>query len=101
VDANERRGEPPAGPLWELQVGTVLPVWVLSALAALLIGFLSGPGQYPTWAAIALAAAVLVTFCIQLATLTKEGFVLRTMASIGGSLAILALATAVLAVLGR
>lgn len=79
-----------------LQVGTIVPVWVLCALAAVVIGVASPASGYLTWLPIALAAAVLTTFAIQLSTLTKEGFVNRVMASIGGATLILAIATAVL-----
>lgn len=81
---------------WELQVGTVVPVWALCLVASVAIGVASPPDQYLTWLPIALAAAVLVTFCIQLSTLTKEGFVNRVMASLGGAVLVLGLATAVL-----
>lgn len=89
----------PSDQQWELQVGTVLPVWVLCLVAAITIGIASPAEQYLTWLPIALAAAVLVTFCIQLSTLTKEGFVNRVMASIGGAVLVIGLATAVLSIL--
>lgn len=85
-----------SGQPWELQVGTVVPVWVLCLVASVTIGVASPADQYLTWLPIALAAAVLLTFCIQLSTLTKEGFVNRVMASIGGAVLVLGLATAVL-----
>jgi hypothetical protein len=81
---------------WELKVGTVVPVWVLCLFAAITIGVASPADQYLTWLPIALAAAVLLTFCIQLSTLTKEGFVNRVMASIGGAVLVIGAATAVL-----
>lgn len=84
------------GQPWELQVGTVVPVWVLCVAASITIGGASPAEQYLTWLPIALAAAVLMTFCIQLSTLTKEGFVNRVMASLGGAVLVLGLATAVL-----
>lgn len=83
---------------WELKVGTVVPVWVVCVLAAVVIGIAS-PDRYLTWLPIALAVAVVLTFCIQLSTLTKEGFVNRVMASIGGAVVVLGLATAVLGAL--
>lgn len=86
----------PSSQPWELQVGTVVPVWVLCIIASVAIGVASPPDQYLTWLPIALAAAVLVTFSIQLSTLTKEGFVNRVMASLGGAVLVLGLATAVL-----
>lgn len=87
--------EPPV--TWQLR--TVVPVWGLTIVGAVLIGLLSPQGQYLTWLPIALAAAVLFTFCLQLATLRKEGFVNRVMASLGGSVVILGIATAVLGTL--
>lgn len=83
----------------DLEVGTVLPIWALSALAAVVIGVLSPHDEFLIWLPIALAAAVVATFAIQLSTLTREGFVNRVMASIGGAVLILGLATGVLAAL--
>jgi hypothetical protein len=87
--------EPPVA--WQLK--TVVPVWLLTVVAGVLIGLLSPQGQFLTWLPIALAAAVLLTFCLQLATLRKEGFVNRVMASLGGAVVILGIATAVLGTL--
>lgn len=75
---------------------SVIPVWVLVACGALLTGLLSQPDYYFTWLPIVLAAATLLTFCIQLALVQKEGLVNRMMASLGGSLVILAAASAIL-----
>jgi hypothetical protein len=49
---------------------------------------------------IVLAGCVLLTFAIQLALQRKEGLVTRMMASLGGALVILAVATAVLVLAG-
>ena len=46
-----------------------------------------------------MAADVLLTFCIQLAIVQKEGLVDRMMACLGGSVVILGIATLVLGVL--
>lgn len=83
----------------ELKVGTVVPVWVLTVAATLVVAFVSPPDQYFTWLLITLAAVVLLTFAVQLSTLTKLGFVDRIMASLGGAVLILALASGVLAAL--
>lgn|GEM_PF-661050 len=83
----------------DLEVGTVLPIWALSAIAAVIIGLLSPRDEFLIWLPIALAAAVIATFAIQLSTLEREGFVNRVMASIGGAAVILGLATAVIATL--
>lgn len=75
---------------------SVIPVWVLVACGALLAGLLSEPDHYFTWLPIVLAAAAMLTFCIQLALVQKEGLVNRMTASLVGSVVILAVATAVL-----
>jgi hypothetical protein len=75
---------------------SVIPVWVLVACGALLTGLLSTPDYYFTWLPIVLAAATILTFCVQLALVQKEGLVNRMMASLGGSLVILAAASAIL-----
>lgn len=80
-------------------MGTVLPVWALCAAAAVFVGILSPHDEYLIWLPITLAAAVVATFAIQLSTLTREGFVNRVMASIGGAVLILGVATGALAVL--
>jgi hypothetical protein len=82
------------------QFWSVLPIWLLSLAAALVIGFAAPAGAYVTWVPIAFAGTVVATFIIQLAIRRKEGLVLRAMASIGVSLLILAAATGVLAIIG-
>lgn len=52
-----------------------------------------------TWIPVVAAGAVLLTFVIQLSLQRKEGLVNRMIASIGGSVAILAVATVVLILL--
>ena len=69
------------------QFFSVLPVWVVSVGAAVIIAATSAPGQQ-------------VTFFIQLAIQRKEGFVVRAMASIGGSVVVLGIASAVFALAG-
>ena len=78
------------------RLATVVPVWALSLLGAVLVGVLSPRSEYLIWLPIVLAASTFATFCIQLATREKNGFVNRAMASVGGALVILMAATAVL-----
>lgn len=77
---------------------SIAPVWTAVALACIAIP-LGYPGinQY-TWLPLVLAAAILVTFVIQVPSHSTEGFLSRLLAGIGGSVAIVAIATAVLAV---
>ncbi len=81
------------------QLWSVLPVWVASLAAAIVIGLLAVPGERLTWVAIAFAGAVIATFAIQLGIQKKEGFVLRAMASMGVALVVLAATTGVFALL--
>jgi hypothetical protein len=82
------------------QVWSVIPVWVLAIAAAVVIGATSPADERVSWIAISLAAALIVTFIIQLAIRRKEGFVVRVMASVGGAMVVLAIATLVLALTG-
>jgi hypothetical protein len=82
------------------QLSSVIPVWVLSIAGAVVIALVVPHNDHLTWIGITLAAAVIVTFAIQLALQRTEGFVLRAMASIGVSVLILAIASGVLALVG-
>jgi hypothetical protein len=82
------------------QFFSVLPVWLLSVAGAVIIAVIVPPDLQLTWLAIVLAAAVVATFAIQLVIQRTDGFVVRAMASIGVSVAILAVATGVLAIVG-
>lgn len=74
---------------------SVIPVWVLVAISAVVIGMVSPPKEYLVWLPIALAAGIVMSFCIQLALPRKEGLVDRMMASATGSVLLLAIATAI------
>jgi hypothetical protein len=82
------------------QFFSVLPVWLLSVAGAIVIAIIVPRDLQLTWLAIALAAAVIATFAIQLVIQRTDGFVVRAMASIGVSVVILAVATGVLALVG-
>lgn len=87
-------------PIEKLSLYTVTPVWVLVALAAGLILFLAPPVEHLLWLSVTLAAGTILSFCIQLGLDRKEGLVNRVMASLGGSIVVLAIATGVSALLG-
>jgi hypothetical protein len=80
---------------WQLR--SVVPVWVI-ALAGAIVGASLAASQFLSWLPIVLAGCVLITFAIQLALQRKEGLVTRMMASLGGALVILDVATAALAI---
>lgn len=77
---------------------SVPPVWLLALAGAIVVGVVAGEA-FLTWLPVVAAVCVLVTFGLQLALKIKEGLVLRILASIGGVLAILLVATIVLSLL--
>ena len=79
---------------------SILPVWFLAIVGAVLVATLSPSHNYFEWLGIVLAGTTVGTFIMQLAVPRKEGFVLRVMASVAGSVLILGIATALLAALG-
>ncbi len=78
---------------------SVIPVWLLVAIGAILVGFLAPHSRALGWMPIVLFGGVMATFVIQLALDEKQGLVNRVTASLGGSVIVLAVATGVLAVL--
>lgn len=86
-------------PARTLALKSVLPVWSLAIVGSILIAVIAPAARYLTWLPIVFAAAVILTFCIQLALVQKEGLVNRMMACIGGSVLILGLATIVLGII--
>jgi hypothetical protein len=81
------------------RISSIVPVWIAVVAGIVLIAVLADPGGYYRWLGVALACAVLLTFVVQLAVPGKEGLVRRMLLSIGGSVILLAIATAVLALL--
>jgi hypothetical protein len=77
-----------------------VPVWVVAIVGAVLVGTISRPSDIYDWLSVVLVVSVLLTFIIQLALSTKEGLVMRTAASIGGAVILLAVATGVLVLVG-
>jgi hypothetical protein len=73
-------------------------VWLAALVGAVAVGLFAGDA-FLTWIPVVAAGAVLLTFVIQLSLQRKEGLVNRMIASVGGSVAILAIATIVLILL--
>lgn len=92
---------PPLGQnrLMPIRYRTVIPVWAMAVVAPVLIGVLVPPADHLQAMTIAMALLVILTFALQLAVVQKEGLVDRMMASLGGSVVILAIGTAVLAII--
>ena len=76
---------------------TIVPAWVFSLVAGVLIGVLTDGDDHFTWLSLALAGAILLTFVLQLAASEKDGLVSRTMLALCGSLVVLAVTTLVIA----
>jgi hypothetical protein len=86
-------------PQRQLAFRSVIPVWMLMVVGAILVGVFAPAAHYLDWLPIVMAAGILVTFSVQLAAVQKEGLVNRVMASLGGSLVILAIASAILSLI--
>ena len=76
---------------------TILPVWLTTLAAAIVVGITAGDA-FLTWLPLVLAGVLLLTFAIQLVLSRKEELVTRMIFSIGGALVILVIATVVLGV---
>ena len=66
---------------------------MLAAAGAIAVLLAVEPDSRPGMFALVLGGVLVVTFCVQLATADRRGFVLRLMAGSLGALGILALAT--------
>lgn len=84
-----------------IKLASIIPVWMLSLIGSVLVGALSPRAEYFAWLSIVLAGATILTFCLQVFVPIKDGLVTRMMASLGGSVIILGVATAVLTLVPR
>lgn len=82
------------------RLSSIVPVWVVAIAGAVLVGTVAPPSGIYRWLSIVLTVVVLLTFVIQLALPSKQGLVMRMAASIGGSVILLAVATAILVLTG-
>ena len=80
-----------------MKMASVLPVWALVLVASIVVALVSPGHSYFTWLPVVLGTAIVVTFVVQLSLRRKDGFVGRLTLSIVGSFVIVALATALLA----
>lgn len=77
------------------QWASVWPVWVVALLGAVLVAVLQ-PNDGIVWLPIVLGTCTLVAFGIQLGGPTEPGLVDRLAAALFGSVAVLAVASAIL-----
>ena len=77
---------------------SVPPIWLAALAGAVLVGVFAGR-DFLTWLPVVAAGSVLLTFAVQISLRRKEGLVDRIIASLGGMVVILAIATGVLVLL--
>ena len=82
-----------------LTLVTTIPVWIVAVIGAVAVTVFTDGNHYLIWLPLVLAATIILTFVLQLATREKDGLVDRTMLSLSGSLIVLAVTTAVLSLL--
>jgi hypothetical protein len=78
-----------------LTLASVLPVWVLAVIGAILVGVF-GTARPFAWLLLVFVACVLVSFALQLATQTKDGLVERISIASSGSFVVILVTTVVL-----
>lgn len=79
---------------------SVAAVWLAAVVGAVLVAMFAETGDALVWFPIVLAAATLLSFSLQLLVDRKEGLVNRLMASLGGAVVILAIATGIVSLPG-
>jgi hypothetical protein len=81
---------------WRLS--SILPVWLVAVVGAVLVGLYAG-ADYLDWLALVLAATIVIGFGLQLALRRREGLVTRLIIGVVGAFVVLVVATGVLAAL--
>jgi uncharacterized membrane protein len=81
------------------QLRSIVAVWLLAVVGAVLTAALSEQGERLTWIGLTLAGCTLATLSLQIAAGEKVGYVRRVTASITGAVIVLAAATGVFALM--
>lgn len=76
----------------------VVAVWVVAALSGIAIGVFAAPDARFALLGVALAACVLITFIIQLASGVTAGYLTRVSISTSGALVVLVLCSIVIGI---
>lgn len=79
-----------------LKLASIVPVWILVALATVTVAVATPGFDFFTWLPIVLGASIILTFCIQLSLRRKEGFNGRLTLSTAGALVIVAIGALIL-----
>ena len=83
------------------QWNTIIGAWVLAVIGVVLTAIVAAPGRYLDGISLTLALATLATLVTQLFSKHVDGYVKRASWSVSGIVVILAVGTAILALLGR
>jgi hypothetical protein len=78
------------------QNASIIGVWVLVVVGAVLVGVLARPTDYVGWMPLVLGVGMLAAFAIQLPLRAVDGLVTRLAVTASGSIVLLAIATGVL-----
>lgn len=76
---------------------SIVVVWLLAVVGAVLTAVLSDPAERLTWLGLTLAGCTLATLSLQIAAGEKVGYVSRVTSSITGAVVVLAAATGIFA----
>lgn len=76
---------------------SVIPVWTLVVIGAILVGMYAPHARAVSWIPIVMFGGIMATFAIQLALDEKRGLVNRVIVSLGGAVILLAAATGIFA----
>lgn len=79
---------------------SMVGVWVVAGLAALVIGVWVPRAEQATWGVIAFGVCVVLGLGLQLTSAQHEGFVRRSAVSVVGALVVMGIVSAVFAVVG-
>lgn len=69
--------------------GGIVAVWILAAVAAVVIGVLATPDWRAAWLGVALGGCLIVAFAVQLWSGRSHGFTERVAASIFGAVVVM------------
>jgi hypothetical protein len=77
-------------------LASIVPVWILVAVATVIVAVATPGFEYFTWLPIVLGASIIVTFIVQLSLQRKEGFNGRLTLSTVGALVIVTVGALIL-----